>query len=125
VTAAKRFDRHTAMSGRPVQTPPVRVDERDNGGAVVTVRLKRRRAFRWFGGPDEVEQSFGLDPLGSEVYEACDGTADVAAIVRRFAKTHKVSRSEAEIAVTTFLKTLMTKGLVVMAIDEDKLRKKP
>jgi hypothetical protein len=66
-----------------------------------------------------VERSFGLDVLGREVYEACDGRTKVKEIIHGFAKTHRVSLSEAEVSVTTFLKTLMTKGLVYMAVDKN------
>ena len=120
----RKLDRDTVLSGRPEQAPAVRREERPNGGVKVTFRRVRRRWLGWFGGESEVERSFGLDVLGREVYEFCDGKSDVGAIVRKFANKHRVSRAEAELAVTTFLKTMMTKGLIVMAIDKDRVQRK-
>ena len=54
---------------------------------------------------------------GLELFAACDGKRSVQAIVRRFAKGHKMSRAEAELSVTTFLKALLAKGMVVMEMD--------
>jgi len=122
VKPKRGLDRGAALAARPEAAPLVRCEERENGGALVTVRLARRRWLRWLGGPDEVEQSFGLDALGREVYEACDGKSSVRKIIRDFAARHKVSPAEAEIAVTTFLKTLMAKGLVVMAVDKARVK---
>ena len=118
---SKKLNRDTALSARPEKVPPTHTEERENGGMVVTVKLARRRLFRWLGAEGEVESNFGLDPLGREIYEACDGKSTVTAIIRRFARSRHLSLPEAEIAVTTFLKTLMTKGLVVMAIEKKRV----
>ena len=124
MSAKMKLDRDAVLSGRPEQAPAVRREERPNGGVRVTIRMVRRRWFGRFGREGEVERNFGLDVLGREVYESCDGKSDVRAIVRKFAKKHKLSWAEAELAVTTFLKTMMTKGLIVMAIDKDRVRRK-
>ena len=120
---SKKLDRQTSLSARPEQAPVVRADERGDGGLRVTVRLVRRRWLSWLGSEHEVERTFGLDPLGREVYETCDGTRDVKAIIRHFARSRNLARPEAEIAVTTFLRTLVARGLVVMAVDKDLLRR--
>jgi len=73
--------------------------------------------LRIVGGPKEIERTFRLDPIGLEVYEACDGETAVNTIIRRFSRKHRVSEAEAEVAVTTFLKTLIMKGLVVIEVD--------
>ena len=124
MSAKPRLDRDTALSARPERVPSVRCEDRDNGGTLVTLKLTRRRMFRWLGAPVEVEQSFGLDALGREVYDACDGKSSVKAIIKKFQTSRRVSRPEAEIAVTTFLKRLTAKGLVVMAVDKDRVKRK-
>jgi hypothetical protein len=118
------FDRRVALSARPEQTPTIGIQEREDGGVQVSIRLQRRPWLGLFGKYGDVERTFGLDPLGREVYEACSGKADVKTLIRRFARNHKVSRAEAELAVTTFLKTLLQKGLIVMAVDKDRLKGK-
>lgn len=111
------IDRRAALSGRPRQGKVVSVKDRPDGGALVTVLLRTSRWLRVLTGKDIREQSFGLDPCGLELFEACDGKRSVQAIVRRFAKGHKMSRAEAELSVTTFLKALLAKGMVVMEMD--------
>jgi hypothetical protein len=107
------------MAARPRKLPFIRRREVD-GKLQVTVTIIRPGWARWLGGPGEVERTLALDSLGREVYDACDGRTRVAKIVRDFASRHKVSVAESEAAVTTFLQTLMKKGLVEMAIDAKK-----
>ena len=116
----KTLDRERSMAGRPQRVPIVRQQEQANGDLRVTVRGTRPRWLRWWTGNGEVDVSFDLDYLGREVYEACAGKADVKSITRRFAKAHNLSAPEAELSVTTFLKTLMAKGLVTMVVDREK-----
>lgn len=106
------------MSARPAQAPRVDATQRDDGGLRVTVRLRRPRWQRFLGGQDTMERSFGMDAVGRQVYEWCDGRASVAVLVRRFARDHGVHAAEAEAAVTAFLRTLVNKGLVVMEMDK-------
>ena len=110
--------RKAAMTARPRQAPVVRTKHRPDDGVNVTVMIRRPRWHRWLGGSERSERTFGLDAYGREVFEACDGKRSVRAIVRRFAANHEISRPEAELSVTTFLKTLMAKGLVVMELDK-------
>lgn len=105
------------MSARPRQAPIVRTEERPDGGANVTVLIRRPVWQRWIGGSHVAERTFGLDAYGREVFEACDGKRSVQAIVRRFARQHKLSRAEAEMSVTTFVRTLLGRGLLVIEVD--------
>jgi hypothetical protein len=118
----KEVERGAALRARPEQVGGVRREERDNGGLLVTVSLPRPPWMRWFTVSDTVERSFGLDILGREVYEACDGKTSVKSLIRDFARRHTVTLPEAETSVTQFLKTMMTKGLVMMAVEKSALR---
>ncbi len=111
------IDRRAALSGRPRQGKVVSVKDRPDGGAIVKVLLRTSRWMRMLPGKDVREQSYGLDPYGLELFEACDGKRSVQALVSRFAKGHKMSRAEAELSVTAFLKALLAKGMVVMEMD--------
>jgi len=102
----------------------VRFQETEDGGASITVRIKPPRWVTFFTARDEVERTFALDRLGYEVYQACDGKSDVRTIVRRFAKAHKLSIAEAEASVTMFLKTVVSKGLVAVAVERTEGRKR-
>jgi len=107
------FERADAMAAKPVRLPAIRTESRDNGGLYVTVKLERPRWQRWLGADEEFERTFGLDAIGRQVYQMCDGQKKVTHIARKLARDQRISQAEAEIAVTTFLKTMISKGLVV------------
>jgi hypothetical protein len=114
----KIIPRQVALSARPLQTDGVARQELPDGGIGLTTRVKRSTWMRVLGARENFERTFQLDYLGRDVYDACNGSHDVQTIVRNFALKHKISLPEAEIAVTTFLKTLMGRGLIAMALDE-------
>lgn len=115
---APAMTRDRAMAARPVQVPPLATEAR-NGKLYVTLAYERPRWQRLLGADSRCSRAYGLDAYGREVYEACDGRRTVAAIARCFAEAHALGVAEAEAAVTTFLQTLMSRGLVGMAIGED------
>ncbi len=115
-----KIGRAAALAGKPERLPVVRTKELPDGGLNVTVRLTPRPWLRWLETPEPVERTFTLDRLGREVYDACDGKTDAKTIIRRFAESHKVSIAEAELSVATFLKTLMSKAVIAVAIDRKK-----
>jgi hypothetical protein len=108
--------RDMAMKSRPVQTPALRQKELDNGGLRVTLLFKRNKWQKWLGAPAEYQRSYDLDELGREVYEVCTGDKQVKEIIRTFGRSHSMSAAEAEMAVTSYLRTLVSKGLVAMAV---------
>jgi hypothetical protein len=110
--------RRGALQGRPFCSPPVRTEERD-GKLYVTIRFMRPRWQCILGADGTCERSFGLDPYGRIVYESCDGKRSVQKIIARFATKVHVSMAEAEMAVTKFMKTLLSKGLVVMEMAQE------
>ena len=119
-TKAPMLDRETAMSGFPIQLPVKSVEEKD-GKLYVTIEFRRPRWQQILGADEVCERTFGLDPYGREVFDACDGKTNVDKIVRRFARNHHISVAEAEVSVSTFLKTLMTRGMV--GIELEKMKK--
>ncbi len=121
--ARTKFPRKAAMEGRPTQIPPVKTEPRDNGGALITVLLDSPRWVRLIGGKPKAPQSYGLDRFGLQVYEACNGKTSVRRIVKRFAADNALGPAQAELAVSRFLRTLMAKGLIVMEVSKDSVRK--
>lgn len=109
------ISRSTALAAVPVQVPHARTEEK-NGKLYVTVKYRRPGWQRLLGADEECDRTYGLDQYGREVYTGCNGKAAVSTIVKRFAKQHALSRPEAEKAVTTFLKTLMARGLIGMEL---------
>ena len=117
------LDRDTAMSARPSQAPVIGTTQRPDGGMNVTVLVRRPTWLKLFGASEQCERTFGLDAFGREVFEACDGKRSVRGIVRRFAKVHPLGRAEAEMSVSAFLKTLVTKGLVRMEVRKEQRKR--
>lgn len=55
-----------------------------------------------------------LDPVGVEVWRACDGQHTVEDIVQAFAEHHELTFHEARVAVTNFLYSLIQRGLIAI-----------
>lgn len=117
-TRRKVIDREQALSGHPVRLPFIRREPREDGGLKVTVQFERPRWQKRLGANGHIQRTFGMDRYGRAVYEACDGRTDVRGIARGFASRHRVSVAEAELSVTAFLRTLVTKGLVAVRVRE-------
>ncbi|MCG3178467.1 MAG: hypothetical protein BIFFINMI_00794 [Phycisphaerae bacterium] len=112
-----RLSREAAMSARPRKSPIVRRTERENGGALITLMAPKPRWMRLIGGGGMIERTFGLDRMGVEVYDACDGRTSVKRLVSQFAGGHSLDLASAEHAVATFLRTMMGRGLIVMELE--------
>ena len=115
--APGQMTREQALAGRPMQLEAISSEETSDGGMRVTVNVRRPRWQRLLGGSGMMERTFELDPLGREVYDACDGRTDVHTMIQAFAAEHKLSVAEAEMSITRFLNTLMSRGLVGMEVD--------
>ena len=59
-----------------------------------------------------------LDPLGAEVFARCDGRRTVGDVITGFAEAHRLSFLESRAMVMTFIKSLMQRGAVAMALED-------
>ena len=109
--------RKAAMDAVPHKAPPLKREEKE-GKLYVTIHFQRPVWQRFLGADDICDRTFGLDPYGRQVYESCDGKQSVRQIIARFAKRTHVSQTDAELAVTQFMRTLLTKGLIVMEMEK-------
>jgi hypothetical protein len=110
----KTLPRELSLQAKPAKTPTSHALPRKDGGLNVTVELERPRWQVFLGADATAERTFGLDPYGKCVYELCNARRSVKQIIKDFARRQSLSRAEAELSVTSFLKTLMSKGLIVM-----------
>ena len=115
------LDRSQALDAIPVQAPVV-TTERKGEKVYVTIAFERPGWQRALGADRRCKRTYGLDPYGYDVYSFCDGRRSVRQGIERFARKHHVSHPEAELAVTTFLQTLVKKGLIGMAVDKEELQ---
>ncbi len=104
------------MDGRPHVMSGIRIEEEAGGTLKILIRFQRSKWQKWLGAPPDYQRQYQLDGLGREVFDACDGRTPVSRIVERFAAAHSLNVTEAEIAVTRYLKTLMMKRIIGMEI---------
>jgi hypothetical protein len=115
---AKALDRERALNAKPEKLPRIDAQEDGQNGLKVTVLLEPPAWSRWFGASGHIKRTFQLDYLGREVYEACDGKTTVKALIRSFSNRHGIDLAEAEVSMTSYLQTLMRKGLIAMAVSK-------
>lgn len=56
-----------------------------------------------------------LDELGSQVWLLMDGKRRVSELIREFAGAAAITSQEAELSVTTFLRELGKRGLIILS----------
>ena len=111
------LDRRRSLHGIPVVHENVTVDRREQTRLVLTVRTpQRRRGWLARLRPPVEVRLVRLDELGSFVFEQLDGHRNVLALADRFVCEYKVSRREAELSVVAFLKSLVRRNVVSIAI---------
>ena len=120
-TAVPRLSRDQSLESCPERMPVERTEPGQDGGLRLCFRVTPRGGYGWLvwgrrGAARTFTRTVELDGLGREVYEACDGTATVRAIVERFGKAHRLGSAEAELAVTRFMQLLVGRGVVAMRV---------
>ena len=116
-TAQSKEARGASLKARPHQLPRLKQEEK-NGKLYVTVAFKRPHWQKLLGSGDTAERTFGLDTYGRRVYESCTGKHTVKSVIKHFAEETRVSLPEAEMAVTKFMRTLISKGLIAMVMEK-------
>ena len=97
--------------------PSVTVDRTMEGNWVLeaTTRRDHKGFMARFQPPVQVRR-VELDELGTFVVGQIDGARDVLEIVNAFTTRFKVNRREAELSVVEFLKSLVQRHLISIAI---------
>lgn len=100
--------------------PQVHWKRQDNGEILVeypfVVKPLLQAIFRRFSGKrqQKLTRKLQLDALGSQVWAAIDGQKSVAELIRDFAEASTMTTQEAELSVTTFLRELGRRGLIIL-----------
>jgi len=61
-------------------------------------------------------RSIYLDSIGADLWEWCDGKRDVEQVIELFARKHNLTFHEGRVSVTTYLKDLVKRGILAVAI---------
>jgi hypothetical protein len=110
------FDPAVILDTIPTVNQAMRLETRDPG-AVAWLPIRHRF---WMGPPlswilpFRKEKGFALDALGCEVLSWCDGQRTTEELVELFAREHQLRFHAARLSVLTFLRTLVSRNLVVL-----------
>jgi hypothetical protein len=112
--------RTEALSCTAERAPAVSWELQENGEVRLEYPLALKPFFislaQRFGKitPQRLTRKIELDSTGAKVWLMLDGDSTVKEIIKQIAAETGLSLQEAEIAVTTFLKTLGKRGLVYL-----------
>jgi len=116
-----QISKKQALNAIPICNRQVKTERDEHGNVVLTIS---RRADAWgkllgkiFFTPPS--RRLVLDEIGTYVWERCDGRHTVRALIDSLSKRYKLNRREAEISLTTFLRSLGQKGLVAFAVERE------
>ncbi len=112
--------RTEALASIPLRSPLATWEILENGEILIEYPLHIKPFFiqlaSRFGKGQEQRptKKLQLDPMGSKVWQMFDGKKEVKAIIKEVAEQSGLSLQEAEISVTTFLRQLGRRGLILM-----------
>jgi len=112
----KPLDRRQSLKGVPVLNERVEIDTSDDAKWVLTVTIPRKRGLMSRFLPPNLMKRFELDELGTDVLRQIDGRHTVQDIVVSFREKYKVNRREAELSVAEFMKTLIRRQVIAIAV---------
>ena len=107
-----------ALKYRPIKSPEIKEKRLKSGEVMLTYYISVRPwmtklAYRF--GQKKVqnfEKKIQLDELGTTVWDMIDGNRSVQQIIEEFSAKYRVHLKEAEVAVTSFVKTLGKRELI-------------
>jgi hypothetical protein len=113
--------RTEALAGIPQRAPSATWVTLENGDILIEYPLNIKPFFIQLANRFQKDvaprptKKLQLDGMGSSVWQMFDGEKDVKAIIREVSKQSGLSLQEAEISVTTFLRQLGRRGLILMS----------
>jgi hypothetical protein len=117
---AKGLTRTEALASIPQISPSVTWEILKNGDILIEYPLNIKPFFiqltsRFHKGQEQrTTKKLQLDSMGSSVWQMFDGVKEVKTIIRQVSDQSGLSLQEAEISVTTFLRQLGRRGLILI-----------
>ncbi len=112
----KNLDRRRALAGVPVFNRAVRLEDAPDGGLVLRMDEERGPGFLDRFRPRRSERRYALDSFGAFVVRNIDSRRTVLEIIGRFQREFGLSRRESELGVVAFIKMLMQRRVISVAI---------
>lgn len=114
--------REQVMGSRPLRNSLLTWETNEEGKVVITIPRRQdwlgRIAAACFHVP-KTRQLMLDDEVGSAVWQICDGEHTIAHIVDFLCKQYRLTRKEAEVSATEFLRQLGRRRLVGFAVERD------
>lgn len=111
-----RVDRRLALEGVPVVHSGVCLEDVAGGTVRISMTIRRGSGFFERMRPLENRKSYELDEFGSFVIRLLDGRRTVLDLVDAFEKRFRLSRREVELSVVAFVKLLMQRNVISVAL---------
>jgi hypothetical protein len=115
-----RLSPEQVLQSRPVRNSRLKVERLEDG----SLRLIVPRRTEWWAKvlavvfPIPRERRLELDAAGAEVWDLCNGEHTLRQMIKAFQDRHKLTRSEAEWSLRTYLRDLGKRNLVFFAIEK-------
>ncbi|MGB3209680.1 MAG: PqqD family protein [Desulforhopalus sp.] len=112
--------RTEALTAVPHRSPSVTWEPLEDGGIVIEYPLNIKPFFIQLANRFNTRQEprptkkLQLDTMGSMVWQMFDGEKEIKTIIREVSARSGLSLQEAEISVTTFLRELGKRGLIII-----------
>ena len=112
--------REESRAARPVVNRLVRIEHADDGKIVLHVPRRETSIMRTLCRFFKVSpyRRIALDKLGTFVIEHCDGEHTVRDIIENFANEFRLNEREADVSVTSFLRTLGQRYIISFVVGE-------
>ena len=105
----------------PIRNRAVRFSGNSDGGIIL---YAKRQKPGWFVFPISLivpfksEYRIVLDNIGLKIWQLCDGSRNVEAIIDIFKDSYDLSFHEARSAITDYLKMLMKRGVIALVMEK-------
>jgi hypothetical protein len=104
---------------RPMQSPQASTELREDGTVVIRapLELSARGPLRWAAkrAKEVPVKNYELEPVGTFVWQLCDGKHTFESISSRLQNHFKMNRLEAEASLAAFLQMLGRRRLITLA----------
>lgn len=113
---ASPLSRKRSLDGIPVVNPGVTAEGPVDGRLTLTIRRPRSPGWLARFQPPVLQRRVKLDEIGSFVFSQIDGTRSTRDIIGLLADRYRLNRREAELSGVEFLKALVRRQVVSLAI---------
>src|SRR3972149_5295557 len=116
-----QLTREQVMRSRPLRNSLLQWETSAEGKVVITIPRRSDwlgRVVSAFFVVPKARQLVLDDEVGSTVWHICDGEHTIAGIVDHLCKQYKLTRKEAEVSVTEFLRQRGRRRLVGFAVEK-------